>query len=187
LTIHLFSGMFSLHFSPVVFSNHMSSNRITYRVLLSGTVAWCSLIVLAPFCASSPGVSSRVAQFIYALFHPICHQLDDRSFHLLGHPFGVCIRCTAIYGSFLAGVLLYPMVRSLHEVNLPSRRTIGLCLLPMVLDVAASVIGLHPSSTITRVFTGSIAGTVLAFAIVPAALEGVREMIAQAPFHIQKG
>ncbi len=158
----------------------MSSDRITYSVLLGGAIAWCSLIVLAPVCASSSGMSSTVAGWIYRIFHPICHQMDDRSFHLLGHPFGVCIRCTAIYGSFLAGVILFPFVRSLSNPELPSRWVIGLCVLPMVIDVLASVTGLHASNAVTRVFTGSVTGAVFAFVIVPAALEGVREMITQA-------
>jgi uncharacterized membrane protein len=64
--------------------------------LLFGTTVWCLAIVAAPLFHLTP---------IYLFFSAICHQLPSRSWHFHGEPLAVCIRCTAIYWGFLAGLL----------------------------------------------------------------------------------
>jgi uncharacterized membrane protein len=65
--------------------------------LLLGTTVWCLAIVAAPLFHLTP---------VYLFFSAICHQLPTRSWHLHGEPLAVCIRCTAIYWGFLAGLLV---------------------------------------------------------------------------------
>jgi len=64
--------------------------------LFVGTILWCLAIVAAPLFHLTP---------IYLFFSAICHQLPARSWHIHGEPLAVCIRCTAIYYGFLAGLL----------------------------------------------------------------------------------
>jgi len=55
---------------------------------------------------------------LYFCFSGICHQLPERSFHIFGEKLAVCGRCTAIYFSFLAGVLLYPLTKKIKSLYL---------------------------------------------------------------------
>ncbi|MDH3251843.1 MAG: DUF2085 domain-containing protein [Ignavibacteria bacterium] len=134
------------------------------------------MIILAPVCATIPGLTQDGAALMYQFFHRICHQIEGRSFHLFGEPLGVCMRCTAIYFAFFAAVALYPLFHSIHMVRLPSRSSIAVFLSPVVLDVVAGFTGLHDPNAITRLLTGASAGVLFAFIIVPSAIQGVREL-----------
>jgi len=151
----------------------MSRPRLTYLTILLGALLWCGAILLAPVCAAAGGTPARVASFIYRFYQPICHQISDRSLHLLGGPIAVCIRCSAIYFAFLAATLFYPLVRSVSRPDIPARRWLVLSLLPMVLDVAAGAAGLHEITSLTRTISGALVGAVLPFYLIPAATEAV--------------
>jgi len=69
----------------------------TYVVLLAGSTLWCLSILAGPITGSSA---------IYSFFAMICHQDASRSWHLVGEPLPVCIRCASIYFSFLAALWL---------------------------------------------------------------------------------
>ncbi len=153
--------------SPVV------SPRTTYVVILFGTILWCSLILLAPYLAAS---SSPIAEFVYRAFHPICHQLPERSFHLFGAKLAVCVRCSSIYFSFLVGVVLYPFVRGLHNTRTPSRTFLFATLLPIVLEVATEWVGLYQSTALTRSLTGAFLGFILSFIVLPVAIEAGQQL-----------
>lgn len=71
--------------------------------LLFGTTLWCLAIVAAPLFHLTP---------IYLIFSAICHQLPARSWHIHGEPLAACIRCTAIYYGFLAGLLAFSKPRA---------------------------------------------------------------------------
>ncbi len=68
-----------------------------YAALLAGSTLWCLSIIVAPVS----GVSE-----VYRFFSFICHQDPARSWHILGEPLPVCIRCTSIYFGFLASLWL---------------------------------------------------------------------------------
>jgi len=68
-----------------------------YAALLAGSTLWCLGIVLAPVSGLSE---------IYGFFSFICHQDPARSWHILGEPLPVCIRCASIYFGFLASLWL---------------------------------------------------------------------------------
>lgn len=153
--------------------------RRTYLILLAGATAWCAAILLAPYLASA---SSWYTEFLYRFFHPICHQLPGRSFHLFGEPLGVCSRCASIYFAFLAGTLAYPffhrrVVRPVHDMLHP-RNVLMVAVLPMVLDAGLEMLGLRESTFLTRTLTGGVFGLVVPFIILPAALEGVQQIVA---------
>lgn len=65
--------------------------------LLAASTLWCIGILAAPLL----GVS-----WIYDLFSRICHQDPLRSWHILGEPLPVCIRCASIYFAFTASLWL---------------------------------------------------------------------------------
>ncbi|HEX7574727.1 MAG TPA: DUF2085 domain-containing protein [Bacteroidota bacterium] len=152
--------------------------RITYAVILSGTAAWCALIVLAPAATSSP----RFVPFggiLYAFFSPLCHQIDARSFHLFGGPLAVCGRCSAIYFGFLFGTIAYPFAGNLLRGARRGRMFLIVAVAPMLLDVMLEVTGLHESSNALHAVTGAWFGILLPFLIIPGAVEGIGQLLTQ--------
>jgi uncharacterized membrane protein len=152
----------------------MKATRIIYTALVVLTGMWCAGILAAPFFLHSSAAGE--ARELYAFFSRVCHQQDVRSFHLCGEKFGVCIRCTALYFSFFAGLLLYPVIRSLRHLSLPSYKLLLLIAAPMVIDVCLSFTGLVQSTTLSRVMTGSIFGFFAPWFIVPPLVEAVHQL-----------
>jgi uncharacterized membrane protein len=150
--------------------------RITYAVILSGTVAWCVLIVCAPAASSTAGFAA-FGGILYAFFSPLCHQLEARSFHLFGGPLAVCGRCSAIYFGFLSGTIAYPFARDLLRPARPGRMFLLVAVAPMLLDVVLEVAGIHVSSNAMRAVTGAWFGTLLPFLVIPGAVEGVSQLL----------
>jgi uncharacterized membrane protein len=166
-------------------------NRVVlaYWAALIGSACWCLLLVAAPICVHAGGSLNIVGETIYTAFHRICHQIDGRSLHLQGLPLAACARCTAIYGGFFVGVLLYPLIRPLRDLRSPSRRTLVLAILPMIVDVALAFAGVHESNTISRLMTGSLFGVLLPFVVLPVYLGAIHELSLQTPkvTHHMKG
>jgi len=150
----------------------------TYVVVLAGALLWCGAIVLAPILAVLPEPFTAVGSAMYGLFSPVCHQIEERSLEVLGLPLAVCTRCTAVYGGFLAGVLLYPLVRSVDHPVYPPRWITALAVFPMLVDVVMGWTGIHPVSGATRVFTGAFFGLIVPFVVLPALGEAVQEFVA---------
>ncbi|MER3523412.1 MAG: hypothetical protein C4326_04925 [Ignavibacteria bacterium] len=151
----------------------MNLSTRTYTLILFGAILWCAAIVLAPLVASS---GSPSAEYLYRFFQPICHQRGERSFFLFEHKLGVCTRCTSVYCAFLAGVLVYPFVRGLRNLCVPPRSVLLLALAPITVEVATEWVGWYSSSPFTRSLTGALLGFVLAFTILPVALEAVQQI-----------
>ena len=82
---------------------------INYTLILVATIVWCAAIVLAPVLATM-GNAPRISAEMYQFFGKVCHQIDSRSLHIGGEKFAVCARCSAIYFSFLAMLLVYPFL-----------------------------------------------------------------------------
>jgi len=155
----------------------MILSRRIYTIFLSSVGLWCLAIVAAPVLRVYGGSAGRtVAEGLYLGFSRICHQIDGRSLHLCGAKFGVCIRCTSIYFSFLAGLILYPFVHPLESKNVPGRGWLLLAVVPMVVDAFFNDAGIHQSGELTRVVTGSIAGFVFALYILPLFIEALTQL-----------
>ena len=78
-----------------------------------------ALIVTAPI-AQAAG-HTALALSVYKTFSYLCHQIPERSFHLAGHKFAVCSRCTGLYSGFALATLIYPLTRSLKRTCLVRR------------------------------------------------------------------
>jgi len=82
--------------------------NISARATLAAV--WGALVIAAlaaPLLLS--GSSPIAAFFIYLPFSFLCHQMPERSFTILHHPFAVCHRCTGIYLGLFLGTLLSPL------------------------------------------------------------------------------
>jgi len=124
-----------------------------------------SLVILAPL------LRPRLPQFsasLYAAFAPFCHQLPERCFWLGQAPLALCGRCFGIISGFFLGVVLYPLLGSLSNLNLPSPRWLLGFSLPIAVDTIANLTHFWVTSNWPRFFTGLIWGAVLPFYFFPA-------------------
>jgi uncharacterized membrane protein len=166
-------GLIQNPFVPIIVTT-MRATKTIYTVLVVLTGIWCAGILAAPYFLHSSATGE--ARELYAFFSRVCHQQDARSFHLCGEKFGVCIRCTALYFSFFAGLLLYPVVRSLRHLSLPSHKFLLAIAAPMVLDVCLNLAGLVHSTTLSRVITGTVFGFFAPWFILPPLVEAVHQL-----------
>jgi uncharacterized membrane protein len=158
----------------------MSLSKTTYRIVFFASFIWCLSIIAPPIAVHFGAV--RLADFIYGFFSRICHQLDSHSLHVFDAKLAVCARCTAIYYGFFVSVVLYPLFlrkklpATVAKTILNSPWTLFLSVLPILLDLGLSEIGVHESTLITRVVTGVIFGIALPFILIPPAEEALEEL-----------
>lgn len=141
--------------------------RVIYGVILAIAIIWCAGILLAPLWAETGGITGTISDFFYGFYAKSCHQIADRSYFLGVHAFGVCSRCTAIYFAFLAGVIIYPFVRRLSDIDLPSLFYLFIGVGALLIDVGLDLMDIHKNTFITRDISGFIIGVVLPFYIIP--------------------
>ena len=139
---------------------------------LTTVVVWVGLIVVAPLLSSN-GFSSGSTP-LYSFFSYICHQIPDRSLHLAGHQLAVCSRCFGVYFGLLAGILIYPLWRSVDEIESIPRFWLFLSLIPIAIDWSLTVFGIWENTQVSRFVTGLILGAACATYMVPALVEIVR-------------
>ena len=132
-------------------------------------LALTALIIGAPLAQA--GGYERLARTIYRGFSPFCHQLSGRSFHLHEHPFAVCARCTGLYFGLAAGVLAYPLLRSLRRFDTPARGWLILALIPVGADFLLGWTGIWANTHWSRAATGGWLGAVIALYLVPGLLD----------------
>jgi len=131
-----------------------------YYWILVATTLWL-LTILAPSLTQLLG--SPLGAFAYLFFHPVCHQLPERSFQLWDTQLAVCQRCSGIYLGFWLGVLLLPCLTSISNGLLRRPWILGLCGLPLLINVLSS------NSPPDRFLTGLIAGFPVSVFVVIAA------------------
>ena len=144
--------------------------------LIAAAALWCCLILAAPVMAAGTGFLHAAGAAVYVFFAPMCHQWDSHSFHLFGHKLPVCIRCCAIYFSFLAGIVLYPSIGRNAERRFGARTMLIAASAGMIVDAALSMLGISQSSTATRLATGGWFGLLAAFVLTPLLGELIRSI-----------
>ena len=102
--------------------------------------------------------TERVLNFFGSL---VCHQIEERTIFINGIPLPVCSRDTGIYLGIIAGMLFVSIKRRWDADKPPDLKyAIILCLmaLPMMLDGAASYLGLWKTDNLLRIITGGLFG-----------------------------
>ncbi len=133
---------------------------------------WVFIILLAPIAAA--GNATNVSQPIYSFFSFLCHQIPDRSFHIDAHPFAVCSRCFGVYFGLLLGFVIYPIFRSLAEIEPLPRIWLFLAIVPIAVDWSLGLFEIWENTHLSRFLTGLILGAACGLFIVPALVELVR-------------
>jgi uncharacterized membrane protein len=154
-------------------TNHRSELVIpalsAWVLITSLALALVAAIVTAPL-AQAYGHPS-VAATIYKAFSFVCHQIPERSFHLAGHQFGVCSRCTGLYAGFAVAALAYPLIRPLKTTATPARRWLLLAAVPLVIDFGLGYFSIWQNNHLSRFTTGALLGSVAVFYIMPGLIE----------------
>ena len=127
------------------------------------------LIVVAPL-AQAHG-HPAFAGVIYKAFSFVCHQIFDRSFHLAGHQFGVCSRCTGLYAGFAVAALVYPFASPLQRTYTPSSIWLMLATLPLVIDFALGYFSIWQNTHLSRFLTGALLSSVAVFYVMPGLID----------------
>lgn len=141
--------------------------------IASAFVALWVLAIVAPPMLAAGGEASTAAPF-YKFFGFICHQIPDRSFHILEHQFAVCTRCFGVYFGLLAGLAAYPLIRGIDDIEPLPRFWLFASMVPIAIDWSLGVFGIWENNHTSRFVTGLILGFSCAVYIVPALVEIVR-------------
>jgi len=140
-----------------------------WAVGLTAVFSWLLAILLAP-ASKSLGITDLSGP-LYNFFGLICHQIPERSFFLAGEPFGVCSRCFGVYFGLFAGFAIYPLWRTIEDVQPLPRVWLFLSLVPITVDWSLTIFHIWENTYFSRFVTGTILGVACATYIVPAMVE----------------
>ncbi len=145
-----------------------------WGIALAVVIVWVLAIVSPPLLAAK-GEASIAAPF-YKFYSFICHQIPERSFHILGHQFAVCSRCFGVYFGLLTGLIVYPLIRRVENIEPLPRFWLFASMLPIGIDWSLGVFGIWENNHASRFITGLILGFACAVYIVPALVEIARNL-----------
>ncbi|HEX5703141.1 MAG TPA: DUF2085 domain-containing protein [Pyrinomonadaceae bacterium] len=156
-----------------------SGETLTTRESRISVVVWgllASIVLLIDIATvAAPAALSRghlgFSEFIYQAFSYLCHQIPERSFHLAGHPFAVCSRCTGLYAGFAIATLALPLTRSLKRTDTPHVIWLLMSGVPLAVDFGLTYFEIWQNNHFTRVTTGALFGAVAALYVVPGLIE----------------
>lgn len=133
---------------------------------------WVSLIAAAPLAKANglAGFSSP----LYLFFGFLCHQISERSLHIDGEQLAVCSRCFGVYFGLLFGFAIYPLWRSIDDIEPLPRFWLFFSLVPITLDWSLTMFGIWENTHLSRFVTGLILGVACATFVVPALVEITR-------------
>lgn len=160
--------------NSVQFSNSSDANGpsrvpepvgVTAGALALAAAAWSVAIPVAPLAAPVAPVATTV---LYAIGALLCHQLPERSFHVDGHQWLVCARCSGLYvGAGLGVLLAWAYLRRHPSAVWPRPRVLTILqvvALPTLITVATAWLGLGDPPNLWRavlaVPLGLVAGAV---------------------------
>jgi uncharacterized membrane protein len=150
-------------------SEHTRAPLIAWTIVAVIALMLVAIIVGAPL-AQADG-HPVFASSIYRAFSYVCHQIPERSFHLAGHQFAVCSRCTGLYSGFAIATLVYPLARSLKRIDTPRRIWLILSAVPLLIDFSLTYFSVWSNTHATRFATGALLGAVAAFYVMPGLVE----------------
>jgi len=143
------------------------------RALVGASVTWAAALPLATYTASRPQIGAGPYVFalaVYMVGGAVCHQRDERSFHLWAHQMPVCARCAGIYAGAAVGALIAAarLMRS-SRPRAPQRRWRTL-LVSAAVPAAATLVfewttGIMPGNAL-RAATGVVLGAAVAWLVV---------------------
>jgi uncharacterized membrane protein len=131
------------------------------------TAGWVALLIAAPL---APGWAGA---FVYGLGSFICHQIPERSFHLVGFQLPVCARCLGIYIGVAGGVAVVSLRPDRGRVLSPMPRRefrwiAAWAAVPTLVTVALEIVGAWNPSNSTRALAAVPLGVLVGFVVMNA-------------------
>jgi uncharacterized membrane protein len=161
-----------MYASPTQYIPQIGSVRrplLVWLIVATGCLAVMSLIVGAPLAVKAG--HPILAQTIYRTFSFVCHQIPERSFFIAEHQFAVCARCTGLYAGFTLAALVYPLVRSLRQIEAPPRKWLFMAAAPLAIDFTLGFLGIWENTHFSRFTTGTLLGAVAVFYVMPGLMD----------------
>ena len=151
----------------------------SWAIALAVVGVWLLMIVLPPIFAANgnAGLSSP----LYHFFSFLCHQMPSRSFHLMDHQLAVCSRCFGVYFGLIAGLIAYPLWRSIENIDPLPRIWLFASMIPIGIDWLLGMLDIWHNNHASRFITGMILGVGCATYIMPALVEIVRNLSVREP------
>ena len=146
----------------------------SWAIALGIVSIWLLLIVLPPVFAANG--QSSLSSPLYQFFSYLCHQMPHRSFHILEHQLAVCSRCFGVYFGLLAGLIAYPLWRSIENIEPLPRIWLFASMVPIGIDWSLGMLDIWQNNHASRFITGLILGVGCATYIMPALVEIVRNL-----------
>ncbi|RPJ75830.1 MAG: DUF2085 domain-containing protein [Acidobacteria bacterium] len=158
----------------------VSLSSLAWVALLTAVVGWAALVPLAALLGQGVvggRVGAMIAAGAYVSGGLVCHQRPERSFHLAGAQLPVCGRCTGLYLSTAAGVLLAltrrravrETIRGRETLLHPYRSWLLAAAVPSLATLALEWSGAWPGSNSARAAAAAPLGLVLGWLLVEAA------------------
>lgn len=138
---------------------------IIWSLVVVGALSFVGLLVAAPL-AQANGLQ-WFSFAVHEAFGHVCHQTPERSFYIAAYPLAVCARCTGLYLGFAAGVVFYPVIRSLKRTHAPERKWLFIAASPLAIDFAVGFLGIWENTGFSRFSTGAILGAATVFFVIP--------------------
>lgn len=123
-------------------------------VFISYGASVVGLATLAPVLKGS-GYESA-SRLIYLPFRLICHQRDDRSFHVNGEQMAFCERDVAIVSAAVLTGVMFTLIRRWRSLPKIGFIAVVLLALPMAIDGSTQLVGIRESTAALRLLTGAL-------------------------------
>jgi uncharacterized membrane protein len=132
-----------------------------YKLLYSSILA--GLILLFVISLGN-GIWNRPLDYNdwnYRVFYGICHQLQDRSFHINNIPMAVNTRCFGIFSGLMAAWIMVPYLANLTKNKKWPGYLLSISVMVHIIDFAAGQLSIWNSSNFSRFFLGIFLGIAL--------------------------
>ncbi|MCU0412599.1 MAG: DUF2085 domain-containing protein [Bacteroidetes bacterium] len=149
----------------------MIPHRTILVVFFLAVLFWCAGFLLLPFITIAGFVSSEG----YAFYGRVCHQIDARSWHVGTEPFGVCIRCSAIYLGALVSLFVMLLVR--EPDPRVARWAFLVTIAAVAVDVGLDLLGVASNTELSRSITGGLAGVAAPWFVMPLFVDAVQQLL----------
>ena len=132
-----------------------------YKRLYTAILAGLMFIFIASL---GNGIWNRPLDYTswqYRAFHGVCHQMQERSFHIQEVPMAVNARCFGIFAGLLAAWLLVPYLMAVTANKKWPGLILTVAVIMQIIDFIAGQFSVWNSTNFTRFFLGIFLGIAL--------------------------